>query len=96
MKKNLKLSKEAKKTADDLGLSHVDAYMIELKSKLYVKSANLIKASKLTHAQIAVQIGTSRSRISRIANHGENSLSIELLIKIIATLNGTHAIRLAA
>ncbi len=96
MKKNLKLSKEAKKTADDLGLSQIDAYMIDLKSKLYVKSANLIKVSKLTHAQIAARIGTSRSRISRIANHGENSLSIELLIKIIATLDGTQAIRLAA
>lgn len=96
MKKNLKLTKKAKKTADDLGLSPVDAYMIELKSKLYVKSANLIKDSKLTHSEIAIQIGTSRSRISRIANHGENSLSIELLIKIIATLEGTQAIRLAA
>ncbi len=96
MKKNLKLTKEAKKTAVDLGLSHVDAYMIELKSKLYVKSANLIKDSKLTHSEIAIQIGTSRSRISRIANHGENSLSIELLIKIIATLEGTQAIRLAS
>lgn len=31
-------------------------------------------------------IGTSRSRINRIANHGENNVSIELLIKLISVL----------
>lgn len=96
MKKNLKVSKEAKKLAEDLGLSDVDAYMMELKAKLYSKSANLIKSSKLTHEEIAKEIGTSRSRISRLANHGENSVSIEILLKLIATLEGTQAITLAA
>lgn len=91
-----KTSKEAKKIAEDLGLSSVDAYIIELKSKLYMKCSELIKSSKLTHEQIAHQIGTSRSRISRIANHGENNVSIELLIKLIATLEGKRAIKVAA
>ncbi len=96
MKKNLKVSKEALKLAEDLGLSEVDAYMMELKAKLYTKSAQLIKSSKLTHEQIAKQLGTSRSRVSRLANHGENSVSIELLLKLIATLEGTQAIKVAA
>lgn len=96
MKKNIKISKAAKKMANDLGLTDVDAYIMELKAKLYTKSAGLIKSSKLTHEQIANQIGTSRSRISRIANHGENNVSIELLIKLIATLEGKQAIKLAA
>ncbi|AZZ36605.1 hypothetical protein CIK05_07320 [Bdellovibrio sp. qaytius] len=82
--------------ADDLGLTDVDAYMMELKAKLYTKSSALIKASKYTHEQIAHQMGTSRSRISRIANHGENNVSIELLIKLIATLEGKQAIKFAA
>lgn len=96
MKKNLKISKATKQMANDLGLSDVDAYIMELKTKLYTKSANLIKSSKFTHEQIANQIGTSRSRISRIANHGENNVSIELLIKLIATLEGKQAIKFAA
>jgi|GEM_PF-1136052 len=96
MKKTFKISKEAKKMADDLGLSDIDAYIMELKAKLYTKSAELIKSSKMTHQQIANLIGTSRSRISRIANHGENNVSIELLIKVIATLQGKQAIKLAA
>ncbi|MGE3608523.1 MAG: XRE family transcriptional regulator [Bacteriovoracaceae bacterium] len=92
----MKISKEAKKLAEDLGLSDVDAYIMELKSKLYKRSAELIKTSKLTNGQIAKQIGTSRSRINRIANYGENNVSMELLIKLIATLEGKPAIKFAA
>jgi predicted XRE-type DNA-binding protein len=92
----MKLSKEAKKMAEDLGLTEVDAYIMELKARLYTKSYELIKASKLTHEEIANLIGTSRSRINRIANKGENNVSIELLLKLIAVLEGTTAIKVAA
>ena len=92
----MKISKEAKKLAEDLNLSEVDAYLMELKSRLYEKSAELIKSSKLTHEEIATLIGTSRSRINRISNHGENNISLEILIKIISVLNGKPAIELAA
>jgi predicted XRE-type DNA-binding protein len=69
---------------------------MELKARLYTKSSELIKASKLTHEEIANLIGTSRSRINRIANKGENNVSIELLLKLIAVLEGTTAIKVAA
>ena len=96
MKKNYKISKQAKLLADDLGLSEVDAFMMELKTTLYKKSARLIKESELTHEEIAIKTGTSRSRITRLSNLGENSVSIEILIKLIATLEGTQAITVAA
>lgn len=92
----MRLTKEAKKMAADLGLSEVDAYIMELKAKLYIKASNLIKSSKLNHEQIAKLIGTSRSRINRIANKGENNVSIEILLKLIAVLEGTSAIKIAA
>ena len=92
----MKLSKQAKKMADDLGLSEVDAYIMELKSKLYHKSAELIKNSDLTHEEIAKKIGTSRARINRISKMGENSISIELLIKLIASLENKEPIRFVA
>lgn len=92
----MKISKEAKRMAEDLGISEVDAYIMDLKAKLYTKSSQLIKASKLTHEQIAKQIGTSRSRVNRIANKGENNVSIELLLKLIAVLEGKSAIKIAA
>jgi predicted XRE-type DNA-binding protein len=96
MKQVLKISGAAKKMADNLGLTDVDAYIMELKAKLYARCSDLIKSSKHTHEQIAELIGTSRSRISRIANHGENNVSIELLIKLVAVLEGKQAIKLAA
>jgi predicted XRE-type DNA-binding protein len=92
----MKISKEAKKMAADLGLTEVDAYIMELKAKLYTKSSELIKESKLKHEEIARLIGTSRSRINRIANRGENNVSIEILLKLIAVLEGTSAIKIAA
>lgn len=92
----MKLSKEAKRMAEDLGLTEVDAYIMELKARLYTKSSELIKASKMNHEEIAKLIGTSRSRINRIANKGENNVSIELLLKLIAVLEGTTAIKVAA
>ena len=91
----MKLSKAAKQLAKDLELSEVDAYLMDLKSKLYQKCADLIQSSDNTHEQIARSIGTSRSRISRLANFGENNVSIELLIKLIATLEGKAPIKFA-
>lgn len=92
----MKINKKAKRIAEELGLSEVDAYIMELKAKLYIKASSLIKASKLNHEQIAKLIGTSRSRINRIANKGENNVSIEILLKLIAALEGTSAIKIAA
>lgn len=92
----MKISKEAKQLAEDLNLSEVDAFIMELKANLYSRSSKLIKTSKLTHEQIAKKIGTSRSRINRIANNGENNVSIEVLIKLISVLEGKPAIKMAA
>lgn len=90
----MKISKEAAKMAKDLNLSDVDAYIIELKTKLYVRSSKLIKESKLNHLEIAKLIGTSRSRINRIANMGENSVSLEILLKLIAVLQKKPVIKI--
>lgn len=91
----MRSSKKVKQLAVDLELSEVDAFVMELKAKLYLRSSKLIQGSALTHEEIAKKIGTSRSRINRIANLGENSLSIEILIKIITLLEGKSVFRIA-
>lgn len=85
--KSLRLTKNAKQLAEDLGLSEADTVVMELKSKLYSLASRSIQKSKLTHDEIANKIGTSRARITRISNLGENSLTIEHLVKIIVTLD---------
>ena len=92
----MKISKHTKALANDLGLNEIDAVIMEIKSKLYDRASESIKKSELSHEKIAKKIGTSRARITRIANLGENSLSIELLVKIIIALENKVPIRLSA
>ena len=82
--------------AKDLGLTDADALIMELKSKLYTRAAHAIKKSSKSHEEIAKEIGTSRARITRISNMGENSLSIELLMKIIVVLEKKSPFCIAA
>lgn len=82
----MKLSKQTKQMAKDLGLSEADAVVMQMKSQLYELASEAISQSDLTHEVIAKKVGTSRARISRVANLGENSVSIELLVKIIVAV----------
>lgn len=91
----MKLNKHAKELAQDLGLSDAEAAVMELKSQLYKQASKSILNSKFTHEEIAKKIGTSRARITRIANKGENSLTIELLLKIIVALENRIPLRVA-
>lgn len=91
----MKLSKNTKELANDLGLSDAEAAVMELKAQLYQQASKSILKSKLTHEDIAKKIGTSRARITRIANLGENSLSMELLVKIIVALSHKMPLKVA-
>lgn len=91
----MRMSKQAKALAADLNLNDAEAAVMELKSQLYQQASKSIMKSKLTHEDIAKKIKTSRARITRIANLGENSLSMELLIKIITTLEHKIPLKVA-
>ncbi|HWU42318.1 MAG TPA: helix-turn-helix transcriptional regulator [Bdellovibrio sp.] len=91
----MRMSKRTKELAANLNLNDAEAAVMELKFQLYQQASKSILKSKLTHEDIAKKIGTSRARITRIANLGENSLSIELLIKIITTLEHRMPLKVA-
>lgn len=91
----MKMNKHAKALADDLNLNEAEAAVMELKAKLYQQAAKSISKSKLTHEEIAKKVGTSRARITRIANLGENSLSVELLLKLIVALDHKMPLKVA-
>ena len=67
---------------NDLGLETDDLYYIKLKAYLYTMASQAIQASELTHEEIAKLSGTSRARISRLSKLGENSISLDFLIKL--------------
>ena len=68
---------------------------MELKSKMYEECSASIADSDMTHQQIADLVGTSRARITRISNLGETNISLELLVKIVATLRKKMPIKIS-
>ena len=92
----MKIGRHARQLANDLELSDEDAAIMELKSLLYERAVQAIQRSAETHEAIATRLGTSRARITRISNRGENSISLDLLLKIIVVLEKKIPFRLVA
>ena len=67
-----------------LGLSMADTAEIEFRSELTVALAKIIQAGRLTHADIAKGAGTSRTRVTAIANGNTHGVSTDVLIRILA------------
>jgi len=76
------------RTADELGralgLSMADTAEIEFRSELTVALAKIIQAGRLTHADIAKGAGTSRTRVTAIANGNTHGVSTDVLIRVLA------------
>lgn len=91
----MKVKQATKKLAKDLDLDDFDAKFIELKAELYQKASEAILESEQSHDEIAKLLGTSRTRITRIANMGEESLSLEMLSRVIYLLKEKMPIKVA-
>lgn len=76
------------RTADELGraldLSASDTAEMEFRSDLTVLLAKIIQAGQLTHADIAKRAGTSRTRVTAIANGNTQGVSTDVLIRVLA------------
>ena len=75
-------------TAEDLGravgLSAADTAEMEFRSELTVALAKIIQSGSLTQAKIANCAGTSRTRVTAIANGNTHGVSTDVLIRILA------------
>ena len=75
-------------TAEDLGralgLSTADTAEMEFRSELTVALAKIIQSGRLTHAEIAKRAGTSRTRVTAIANGNTQGVSTDVLIRVLA------------
>ena len=74
----------AKQLGHALGLSRADTAEMEFRSELTVSLAKLIQAGRLTHAEIAKGAGTSRTRVTAIANGNTHGVSTDVLIRVLA------------
>jgi predicted XRE-type DNA-binding protein len=85
-------------TADELGqalgLSSSDTAEMEFRSDLTVSLAKIIQSGRLTHAEIAKRAGTSRTRVTAIANGNTRGVSTDVLIRVLAATGHRAELRL--
>ena len=85
------------RTAEDLGralgLSTADTAEMEFRSKLTVALTKIIQAGRLTHAEIAKSAGTSRTRVTAIANGNTHGVSTDVLIRVLAATGHRAEVR---
>jgi len=76
------------KTAVDLGralgLSAAEMVEMEFRSDLTCALAKIIQNGKSTHAEIAERAGTSRTRVTAIANGNTQGISTDLLLRVLS------------
>lgn len=86
MKSKMIKTKSAKELANVLGLSPFEGTELEIKSKLTDKIIEIVKRRKITHQQLAIISGSSRTRITAILNRNLYQVSSDLLLKILGAL----------
>jgi predicted XRE-type DNA-binding protein len=91
------------KTADELGealgLSPADSIEMEFRSELTITLVRILQKGLLTHAQVAKRAGTSRTRVTAIANGNTKGISTDVLICVLAAAGyraKVHVSKLAA
>ncbi len=76
--------KTAKDLGRALGLSPVETAELEFRSELTCVLTKIIREGNLTHAEIAKRAGTSRTRVTAIANANTQGISTDLLIRVLS------------
>lgn len=82
--------KNAAELAEALGLTPADGVEIKIRSDLNDKIIEVVEKKDLTHAQVAKLAKTSRTKITALMNHNTQSISTDLMLRILASL-GVHA-----
>jgi predicted XRE-type DNA-binding protein len=72
--------------AKALNLSRRDALELEVRAKLNDEIIKIARRSRQTHAQIAREAKTSRSRVTAILNRNTHEISTDLLLRILGAL----------
>jgi predicted XRE-type DNA-binding protein len=98
MARNRALKPVSVQTAEALGralaLSPVDTAEMEFRSELTVSLAKIIQSGRLTHTDIAKRAGTSRSRVTAIANGNTHGVSTDVLIRVLAATGHRAEVRI--
>lgn len=99
MKKNKKkyvVAKTPSELAEVLGLTPVDAVLMEHKAQLSKMAGKAIEKSNLTVNEIVKRSGVARSKVSAIKNGAVAGISIDLFVKVISAAGAKINVKLAS
>ena len=74
----------AAELGDVLGLSPAQTAEMEFRSDLTAALAKIIQSGEMTHERISKAAGTSRTRVTAIANGNTDGVSTDVLIRVLA------------
>lgn len=72
--------------AQTLGLNGVEAQEWQVQHALLKRLRQIVRDKALTHAEVARRGGSSRTRVTSILNGNLDSVSSDLLIRLLAAL----------
>lgn len=78
------VTRSAEELGKVLGLSPAETAEMELRSELTVALAKIIRAERMTHEAIAKAAGTSRTRVTAIANGNTDGISTDVLLRVLS------------
>lgn len=79
-------TRTAGQLAEALGLERAAGVEIAVRSALNNKIIEEVARRGLTHAELATLVGTSRPRITNILNRNTQSVSTDLLLRVLGVL----------
>src|ERR1039457_4977124 len=80
------VAKTPEELAGALGLSAAAAKEWQVQYALLKRLKEIARRQKITHAEIAMRAGTSRTRVTAILNDDLEHVSSDLLIRILGSL----------
>jgi predicted XRE-type DNA-binding protein len=80
------VARTAGELAEVLGLERADGIEFAVRSALNTKIIEVMQKRKLTHAQVAALAGTSRTRVTAIANRNTKDISTDLMLRVLGAL----------
>jgi predicted XRE-type DNA-binding protein len=88
MKKRVRpiIARSAADLAEVLGFDRAEGVAIVVRSALNDKIVEVVRKRGLTHAEVAKLAATSRTRVTAIMNRNTQSVSTDLMLRILASL----------
>lgn len=81
-----RVARNSKELADVLGLTDADRAAMEIQLELAEQIAMEVRRAGITHTQLAQLARASRPRVTSILNGNLDSVSTDLLLRILAAL----------